>query len=260
MEGEGRFLLEILKRKRREVEADKGKRPLTEVDLLSASSGPSLYQALREGNPPRIIAEVKRGSPSKGRIRTELDPLVQARLYQKGGARAISILTDSAFWGSIEDLKDVASELSLPLLRKDFIIDSYQLYQSLEAGASGVLLVVAALELERLRELVERSFLLSLEPLVEVHTLEELEEALSTSARIIGINNRNLHTFQVDLSVTELLAPQVPKDRLVVSESGVKGKEDIDRLMKAGVKNFLVGEALVRAKDPAEKLHELMGR
>ena len=219
----------------------------------------SFLLALTTGPVPRIIAEVKRASPSKGALSPDLDPARQARLYQEGGARAVSVLTDEDFRGSLEDLREVVSSVDLPVLRKDFIIHPLQLEETRRAGASAVLLIAAVFSPGELEAMVEESLGMGLEPLVEVHTREELEVALETPARVIGINSRNLRTFHVDLAVVEKLAPLVPPDRVVVAESGISSAEDVKRLIAAGVEAFLVGEALVRAEDPGAKLRELMG-
>ncbi len=219
----------------------------------------SFLEALTIGPFPRIVAEVKRASPSKGTLNPGLDPVNQAMLYQEGGAKAISVLTDDHFQGTLNDLEAVAAAVEVPVLRKDFILDPIQLKESLVAGASGVLLIVGILSSRKLSELAEKSLELGLEPLVEIHTREEMERALATPARVIGINSRNLKTFQVDLGVVETLAPLVPEDRVLVAESGISARGDVERLMAGGIENFLVGEALVRAGDPREKLQELLG-
>jgi len=252
----GNFLERIVERKREEVARLRREKSFL-FRSLSLIPRFSFFSALTTGSPPRIIAEVKRASPSKGALNLGLDPVEQARLYQTGGASVVSVLTDAHFHGTLEDLESVAVAVDLPVLRKDFILDPVQLMESQAAGASAVLLIVAILGLEELRELVKESQELGLEPLVEVHSREELEVALATPARIIGINSRNLRTFQVDLGVVEVLAPLVPKDRVVVAESGISTNEDVRRLMAVGVENFLIGEALVRAGNPEAKLKEL---
>lgn len=247
------FLDGILREKAGEIEELRGKalpRP--------SSPPPPFLPALTDGPPPRIIAEIKRGSPSKGPLR-ELDPKEQAKRYERGGAKAISVLTDKNFGGSPEDLREVRKATPLPLLRKDFLLDPLQLEESLSLGASAVLLIARILPGSRLGEMVEGALAMGLEPLVEVHDREELRRALETPARAIGINARDLATFEVDLRVVEELAPLVPRDRVLVAESGIKGQEEVRRLMALGVENFLVGEALVLAEDPVGKLRELCG-
>ena len=251
------FLERIVKQKRGEILRIRQERTLS-LGSHRLHVRPSFFSALTEGPLPRIIAEVKRASPSKGALNQELDPVNQAKLYQSGGAKAISVLTDAHFQGTLNDLEAVVAAVDLPVLRKDFILDPIQLKESLIASASGVLLIAAILSPKELRELVEKGLELGLEPLVEVHSRDEVEKALATPARVIGINNRDLKTFRVDLRVSEQLAPLVTKDRVVVAESGISTHEDVERLMAVGVENFLVGEALVRAEDPREKLRELM--
>jgi indole-3-glycerol phosphate synthase len=252
------FLERMVEQKRGEIPRLRRERALSS-DPPRPHSNPSFLSAFTKGPLPRIIAEVKRASPSKGALNPGLDPVNQAKLYQRGEAKAISVLTDAHFQGTLNDLEAVAAAVDLPILRKDFILDSIQLKESLVAGASAVLLIAAILSPNELKELVEKSLELGLEPLVEVHIRDEMEKVLATPARIIGINNRDLETFQVDLEVAETLAPLVAKDRVVVAESGISTREDVERLMAVGVENFLVGEALVRADDPREKLRELMG-
>lgn len=254
----GNFLKRMVEQKRGEIPRLRRERALSS-DSYRPHFHPSFLSAFTKGPLPRIIAEVKRASPSKGALNPGLDPVNQAKLYQEGEAKAISVLTDAHFQGTLNDLEAVAAAVNLPILRKDFILDSTQLKESLVAGASGVLLIAAILSPKELKELVEKSLELGLEPLVEVHTRDEMEKALATPARVIGINNRDLETFQVDLGVVETLAPLVAKDRVVVAESGISTREDVERLMAVGVENFLVGEALVRAENPREKLRELLG-
>lgn len=215
----------------------------------------------------RIIAEIKKASPSKGVMRPDLRPADLACAYQEGGAAAISVLTEHHFFqGELEFLTQVRGCCALPLLRKDFILDPYQLYEARAYGADAALLIVALLQLvtngapeERLRELMALCAKLELEPLVEVHVEAELEVALRADARLIGINNRDLHTFQTDLEVTLRLLREIPPEKLVISESGIRDRADILRLEEAGVAAFLIGESLVRAEDPAAKLRELRG-
>lgn len=212
----------------------------------------------------RIIAEVKKASPSKGVIKEAFDPLAIAREYEEAGAAAVSVLTDELYFqGSLSHLEIIKNDLILPVLRKDFIIDPYQVYESRDAGADAVLLIAAALPAlgaDGLQGLLNLTASLGMAALVEVHDEAELETALSSGAQIIGINNRDLKTLQVDISTTMRLAPLVPDDRIVVSESGIKSHDDIVRLKGAGVSAFLIGEALMREKDASKKLKELRGR
>ena len=202
-----------------------------------------------------MIAEVKRASPSKGLLAPDFDPLKLSRAYVQGGAGAISVITDEPFFqGSLEYLAAIRSAVDLPLLRKDFILDPVQIEEARGFGADAVLLIVAALSPEDLRELLAYTHRLGLAALVEVHNQEELETAVSVGAEIIGINNRNLHTFEVSVETTLRLLPHIPKDRIVVSESGLSEAGTLKRLSEAGVEAVLIGEALVKSPDPAALL------
>ena len=208
----------------------------------------------------RIIAEFKRRSPSRGVIRPQFDLDQIHRAYKRGGADAYSVLTEEDhFAGSLEDLKALRKMADLPLLRKDFLFDPYHIYESRTAGADALLLIVAALEDRRLSELIALSRELSMEALVEVHTPEELRRALQCGAVIVGINNRDLHSFEVDIGITVELARSLPGNVTGVSESGIKGPEQIRRLQSAGIHAFLVGEHLMRAEDPGLQLRRLKG-
>jgi indole-3-glycerol phosphate synthase len=207
-----------------------------------------------------IIGEFKRRSPSKGVIRDKAEPADFARKYQNGGAKAVSVLTEQDhFTGSLDDLLAVRMAVSLPLLRKDFIFDTYQVYESAAAGADALLLIVAALDdakLESLRRVTEDE--LNMDALVEVHTLEELNTAVDSGAKLIGVNNRDLRTFQVSLHTSEQVAAQAPNGVTLVSESGIETAEDLRRLTELGYKGFLIGETLMRADDPEAKLRSLL--
>lgn len=195
-----------------------------------------------------IVAEIKRRSPSKGVLAESVDPVELARRYVAAGADAISVLTEEHhFNGSLADLRAVRGAVEAPLLRKDFLFAPYHLYQARAAGAAAVLLIVAMLEQPALTDLVRLAIEIGLTPLVEVHTAAEVDRALAADARVLGINNRDLHTFVVDLGVTERLRPLIPDDRLVIGESGVQGRAEVARLRAAGVQAILVGEALMRA-------------
>jgi indole-3-glycerol phosphate synthase len=214
------------------------------------------------GNHIKLIAEVKKASPSKGIIRHSFDQLAIARTYANSGAAAISVLTEERYFqGSINYIKQIRNELRdrrIPLLRKDFIFDPYQIYQSRGYGADSLLLIVAILEPERLKELMSLSHQLGMKCLVEVHNENELEVALSSGAKIIGINNRDLNSFTVDLSTTKRIKPLIPSDRIVVSESGIKNREDINMLEEWGVNAVIIGEALMAVQDIANKMRELL--
>jgi indole-3-glycerol phosphate synthase len=203
---------------------------------------------------------VKRASPSAGAIRAGLDAPAQARAYAAAGAAAISVLTDGpGFGGSLADLAAVRAAVDAPLLRKDFVLDRYQLLEARAHGADAALLIVAALDDGRLRGLLEACGALALGALVEVHDEAEAERALAAGARVVGVNNRNLRTFAVDLAVSERILPTLPGGVKGVAESGVRSAADARRLRAAGAANLLVGEALVRAADPGALLREMMG-
>ncbi|MDO8687547.1 MAG: indole-3-glycerol phosphate synthase TrpC, partial [Dehalococcoidales bacterium] len=208
------------------------------------------------------IAEVKKASPSKGIIRADFDPVAIARVYAANGAAAISVLTESKYFqGSLNYLKDIRDALGdkkIPLLRKDFIFDPYQVYEARAYGADSLLLIVAMLTPEKLKELLELSHRLKMMCLVEVHNEAELKVALNYEASIIGINNRDLNTFETDLTTTERLRPLIPADRLVVSESGIKDHSDMEKLGRLGVDAVLIGESLMASDNIAAKMKELL--
>jgi indole-3-glycerol phosphate synthase len=207
-----------------------------------------------------VIAEVKKGSPSKGVIREDFDPLTIAEIYQNNGATCLSVLTDEHFFmGHLSYLNKIREVVSLPLLRKDFICDPYQIYEARVAGADAILLIAAMLTVEQLKEYNALASELNLDVLLEVHDENELESALETDCTLIGINNRNLQTFKTDLATTERLLPQIPAEYFVVAESGISKRADVLRLEKAGAKGFLVGESLMREDNIAAKLRELQG-
>lgn len=224
-------------------------------DLRAALQAAMLRAATRRA----IVAEVKKASPSKGVIRVDFDPLRIARSYAANGAVAISVLTEERYFqGSLEHLAAIREAVGVPLLRKDFLFDPYQLYEARAFGADAVLLIVAVLDDALLRDLLQLVGALQLSALVEVHDRLELERALDSGARLLGINNRDLHTFHSDLATTEELARCIPAGALVVSESGIETAADIERLERAGVGAFLIGETLMRAADPGAKLAELL--
>jgi indole-3-glycerol phosphate synthase len=205
-----------------------------------------------------VIAEFKRRSPSAGEIRRGATPAEIAGAYEEGGAAALSVLTDVPhFGGSLEDLREARQACELPVLQKDFIVDRYQLYEAAVAGADAILLIVAALEQEDLARLHDEARGLDLDCLVEVHSEEELEAALTVDAEVLGINNRNLDDFSVDVQTTFELITDVPAGKTVVSESGIAERETLEELERVGVDAVLIGEALMRAPDPAAKVREL---
>ncbi len=207
-----------------------------------------------------VIAEIKRASPSKGKIREMADPADYARKFELGGAAAISVLTDRDFFsGSPDDLRKVKSAVLLPTLRKDFLISSYQVYESAVMGADAVLLIVRALLPESLRDLLALCSGIGLDALVETHDENEFETAVKAGARLIGINNRDLETFKTDISTSIGLAGRAGPGQVLVAESGIKTRSDIGRLLDAGIWNFLIGESLMRSEDPVGFLKALHG-
>jgi indole-3-glycerol phosphate synthase len=216
--------------------------------------------ALRGGRPPRVIAECKRRSPSRGILRRDYDPVALAGGYERAGAAAVSVLTEPTFFdGRPEHLQAVRRAVALPILRKDFIVDGYQLLEARAWGADAVLLIAAALTGEELTTLVRGASELGLAALVEVHHAGELRRAVDAGARIIGVNNRNLQTLAVDTAISDDLIDLVPEDTLAVAESGLRTREDLDRLASAGYDGFLIGERLMAADDPAQALAALIG-
>ncbi len=257
------ILQKILDHKRQEVAQAQARVPLAQLrEKLSGLPAPRGFgRALREkaAQDTAIIAEVKKGSPSKGVIRADFDPVAIARGYQRAGACCLSVLTDSRFFlGELDYLTRIAEAVRLPLLRKDFVIDPYQIVEARVHGADAVLLIAAALDLDTLRRFAEQAGELGLDVLLEVHDEPELEMALQLPVELIGINNRNLQTFQTDLAVTERLLGLIPAGRLVVSESGITCRADIRRLQAAGASAFLIGESLMREGDFEAKLHSLL--
>jgi indole-3-glycerol phosphate synthase len=262
------ILEEIVANKQIELVQWKQERPLEQLsrNLPAAPSGRDFKKSLQPsraagGNMSlRVIAEIKKASPSKGVLREDFDPMAIAKTYEACGAAAISVLTDNRFFqGSIEYLNAVRSVTSLPILMKDFIIDPYQLYQARAGGADAVLLIAAILDRKRLSALIEMAASLGLAALVEIHSSDELTTALAAKADIIGINNRDLQTFQVTVDTTRRLAPLISPGKLIVSESGIDSREMMRSLAEeAGVHAFLVGEALMRSPDIGAALRSLL--
>ncbi|MBI2831291.1 MAG: indole-3-glycerol phosphate synthase TrpC [Chloroflexi bacterium] len=252
----------IVADKRLELESRKASMPLSNLRMATlGQSRPLDFASALRGNRVRLIAEVKKASPSKGVIRENFDPVEIARVYADNGASAISVLTESKYFqGSIDYLRDIRKALGerLPLLRKDFIFDTYQVYESRAYGADSLLLIVAILSPRELHDLLWLSRGLGMECLVEVHKKAELEVALKSGAKIIGINNRDLSTFEVDPDITRRLRPLIPQDRIVVSESGIRNRSDMDRLADWRVDAALVGEYLVSAPDIKARMRELL--
>ncbi len=257
------ILDEIMANKAIELEAARAKVPFAEVEQIAhQQAAPKPFSSALTGSKMRLIAEVKRASPSRGLISNDFDPVAVARKYAEAGAAAISVLTESKYFqGGLEILDRVGlalSETRPPLLRKDFIFDPYQVYEARAHGADALLLIVAALATSQVTELASLTRTLGMECLVEVHNEAEVDVALSSGATVIGINNRDLKTFNVDLSTTERLRPKVAGGRIVVSESGIKSAADVKRLRAAGVHAILVGEALMSAPDISAKIKELL--
>ena len=215
---------------------------------------------LKKDNRINFIAEVKNASPSAGIIREDFNYINIAKEYESGGASAISVLTDKEFFkGDIKYLSEIKETVKIPVLRKDFIIDSYQIYEARAAGADLVLLIARILTKEKIDKFLTLSHELGMECLVEVHDHDELEKVLETEASIIGINNRNLDTFETDLKTTFQLCKLIPEDKIVVSESGIKTRADVVTLEEAGIDAILIGETLMRSKDISQKIRELFG-
>ena len=255
------ILDQIAELKAGEVEEDKKRRPLSIIkeDLKNPPPKRDFKKAVTDRD-CAIIAEVKRKSPSKGTLRNDFDPLEIAHIYERNGAAAISVLTDEPFFeGRKEFLPRIRERVSLPLLRKDFIIDPYQVYETKRLGADAVLFIARLLK-KGLASYVRLAKALDLFPLVEVHSEEELDLALAAGAELIGINNRDLATFETGLQTSLNLASLVPKSRIVIAESGIQSRKDVEILLQAGIHAFLIGETLMKADDLAEKLRELAGR
>jgi indole-3-glycerol phosphate synthase len=256
------ILQEILAVKAEEVATRSRARGLRELAAAAAEQPPArgfvrrLRAAAQEG--PAVIAEVKKASPSAGVIRADFDPAAIAASYADAGAACLSVLTDERYFqGADRYLAEARAACDLPVLRKDFTVDPWQVYESRVLGADCILLIAAALEPGQLQDLHGLACGLGLDVLVEVHDERELEQALATDAALVGVNNRDLHRFVTDLEVSERLRPGIPGDRLMVSESGIHTRGDVARLRRAGVDAFLVGEAFMRAADPGAALRDL---
>ncbi len=258
-------LTAIVEHKRLEVATAKSAVPSAEIDELIASQSPPrgfqqrLFQHIAAGR-SGIIAECKKASPSKGTIRPDYDVAEIARSYQAGGASCLSVLTDSKFFqGSVDHLITARKVCDLPVLRKDFMIDTYQIRESRAIGADCILLIVAVLELAQLIEFSSEAADLGLDVLVEVHSEDELEIALQLKQGMLGINNRNLRTFETTLDTSIDLSRRVPANRLIISESGIHSAADVEMLKSAGIDAFLIGESFMRAQNPGHELSEIFG-
>lgn len=255
------ILDEIVAHKKKDLEERKATLPLAELEkrMPPLSERRSFSRSLKKDG-LAIIGEIKKASPSRGVIVPDFDPVDLALEYEEAGVVAISVLTEERYFqGSLGDLLMVRRATSKPLLRKDFLFDEYQLYEARAYGADAILLIVAILEERKLISLLEKAQVLGLDALVEVHSRSEVERALSCGATIIGINNRDLKTFQVDLRTTAELSQFVPQDKILVSESGINNAEDVRFMRKYGVKAILVGESLLRSGDIKGKVKELLG-
>jgi indole-3-glycerol phosphate synthase len=257
------ILDEILAEKKRTVGYSRFRLPLAELESKAAAlpAAQDFAQALRSAGDIACIAEFKRRSPSKGWIHRDADLAAVASAYQRGGASAMSVLTDTPFFGgALEDLTQARTATRLPLLRKDFIIDFYQVAEARAAGADAVLLIVAVLHDDDLRVLLAETRRWGMEALVEAHDRDEVARAVAAGANIVGVNHRDLRTFQMNMDLAVSLRPLVPSHCLMVAESGIRDAADVDRLRAAGIDAILVGETLMQAPDPARALGELLGR
>lgn len=260
------ILKKIIEVKRKKLELLKKETPLSrmieEAMVHREKAAPHRFLHALNGNDLNVIAEFKRRSPSKGSICADVAAADMARLYERGGASAISVLTEEDhFGGTLQDLRSIKETVSLPILRKDFIVDEYQVFESAVAGADALLLIVAALDdltLAHLREVAENR--LGMDALVEVHSEEEMERASASGAGLIGINNRDLKTFSVSLETSTKLVDRAPQNATLVSESGLSTRSDILRLKDLGFRGFLIGESLMTSHQPDQMLRELLGR
>lgn len=255
------ILSRIIEEKRKVVEEAKRAKPQEEllIQIKNLSVKSSFRKNISRPHHVNLIAEIKKASPSKGILRGDFNPIKIGITYQANGASAISILTDERFFeGKLEHLIKVHENVSIPILRKDFFIDEYQIYETVAAGADAILLICDILSLAELTKFYNIASELGLDCLLEVHNEEDIEKALAIDAAIIGINNRDLHTFKVDMGVTQRLIRMIPPNKVIVSESGIKRYEDIMFLKSLGVNAVLIGEAFMEADDIAAKMREMM--
>lgn len=257
------ILDEIIAYKKQELIDTKRRVPLSELKAKACDADVSrgFERALSKGDGIKLIAELKKASPSRGVIREDFDPVDIAKTYARSGAACLSVLTEQKYFqGKLEYLPDIRKAVALPLLRKDFIIDDYQIFEARAAGADAVLLIAACLERRQMEDFINMARELSLDVLVESHTYKELDRALLAGASLVGINNRDLRSFTVSLQTTLDLLKDIPEDRTVVSESGIKTRDDVMKLQQACVDAILVGESLMREKDIGKKVKELLGK
>lgn len=253
------ILDDIVEYKRGELQKSLEQLPLTELQSRLTSLVPpkDFYSQAKEGSSPKVISEIKKASPSRGVICENFKPVETARSYEANGAAAISVLTDEKFFqGSLEYLARIREAVDIPLLRKDFTIDPYQIYEARLYGADIVLLIAAILEKEEINEFLEVADSLKMNAIVEIHNYDELEKVKDSGCKIIGINNRDLKTFEVDLSTTVELIKYIPEDILVISESGISNTGDIKMLRNLGVNTFLIGESFMKSDDPGGMLNK----
>ena len=258
------ILAQIIEKKREELKAQKENLPLIEIQErlkdVSFDKKHNFKHNISRPHQINLIAEVKKSSPSKGIIRDNFDPIEISRVYQANGAAAISVLTEKEFFGgSLEHLELIKKEVTLPILRKDFIIDEYQIYESRLSGADSILFIADILAKEELFHFSSISNELGMDVVVEVHSEEDLEKALSADAQIVGINNRDLHSFEVNIETTSRLKRFIPKDKILISESGIRSYEDVMFLKSLEVNAVLIGEALLKSEDIASRIKEIMG-
>jgi len=259
-------LQRILAVKREEIAAAKQAIPAREIEARARAAAPArdfvdAMRAKRAAGRPAVIAEIKRASPSKGLLREDFDPAAIARGYEAGGAACLSVLTDRQFFqGAPEHLVVARAACTLPALRKDFVLEPYQIHEARALGADCILLIAAALAPDAMCALEALAHELGMAVLVEIHDADELDAALTLRTPLLGINNRNLHTFETRLETTLELLRRIPSERIVVTESGILSPADVERLWQGGVGAFLVGEALMRASDPGKGLQELFGK
>ena len=257
------ILDEIVVAKRKEIAAARQRvsEDALRGQIETAPAPRDFFAALAAGDTIRLIAEVKKASPSAGLIRDDFDPVAIAQVYASHGASCISVLTDAPYFqGRLDDLRDVRQAVELPVLRKDFILDSYQLLEARAAGADAVLLIAECLDNSDLRKLFNESVELGMTPLVELYEPENLSRVFDAGATLIGVNNRNLHTFEVDLDHVLRLREQIPDRCVLVAESGIRSRADVERLSAAGVDAMLVGESLLRQKDIGTAVDALLGK
>ena len=251
----------LIEEKRRVVEEAKRLKSKEELikEISSISVNSSFKKSISRPHHINLIAEIKKASPSKGILRGDFNPVKIAMTYQAHGASAVSVLTDERFFeGKLEHIKMVKESISLPILRKDFIIDEYQIYESVACGADAILLIADLLSDSEMTGFYRTAVSLGLDVLLEVHNEEDMEKAIAAGGDIIGINNRDLHTFKVDLAVTQKLIRLIPAHKIKVSESGIKSYEDVMFLKSLGINAILIGEAFMESPDIAAKIHEIM--